>query len=114
MNKLHSRHSADGLRIVAMPSRQFNQEAKTDEGIAKNVKDLGVEFTVLQPGDVNGEKESPLYTWLKENTTSDDVTWNFGTYFLVDRCGNKVTRHDGVSPISLEADIVKLLAEPAP
>lgn len=79
-NKLHSRHSADGLRIVAMPSRQFNQEAKTDEGIAKNVKELGVEYSVLQPGDVNGEKESPLYTWLKENTTSDDVTWNFGTY----------------------------------
>eukprot|EP00035_Acanthoeca_spectabilis_P021408 m.438043 g.438043 ORF g.438043 m.438043 type:complete len:115 (+) comp18185_c0_seq1:269-613(+) len=111
MNQLHSRHSAGGLRIVAMPSHQFKQEAETNEKIASNVKDLGVEFTLLEPADVNGPKQSPLYTWLKENTSSDDITWNFGTYFLVDRSGNQVSRHDGVNPASLEGDIETLLAE---
>eukprot|EP00038_Savillea_parva_P007265 m.168927 g.168927 ORF g.168927 m.168927 type:complete len:112 (+) comp13024_c0_seq1:152-487(+) len=111
MNKLHSQYSASGLRIVAMPSHQFNQEADTNEKIASNVADLGVEFTVLEPADVNGPKQSPLYAWLKEQTTSDDIKWNFASYFLIDRTGNKVTRHNRVTPLSLEGDIKKLLAE---
>lgn len=47
------------------------------------------------------------------NSADHDVTWNFGTYFLVDRTGNSVTRHDKVSPASLAPLIEKLLAAPA-
>lgn len=77
---------------MAMPSHQFKQEAETNEKIASNVKDLGVEFTLLEPADVNGPKQSPLYTWLKENTSSDDITWNFGTYCKESLCAASISK----------------------
>lgn len=41
------------------------QQADTNEKIAENLKKFGVEFTVLEPGDINGSKTNPLHTWLK-------------------------------------------------
>mmetsp|Transcript_4031 Transcript_4031/g.10149 ORF Transcript_4031/g.10149 Transcript_4031/m.10149 type:complete len:115 (+) Transcript_4031:203-547(+) len=113
MNALHSRYGGSGLRIVGVPTHQFRQEASSNEKIIANLEDFGVEFTVLEPTDVNGPEQSPLYAWLKEMTTPKDIHWNFGTYFLIDRAGNKVPRHDRVSPKDLEGEITKLLKEAA-
>ena len=63
--------------------------------------------------DVNGTHEHPLYTWLKSKTTPKDIHWNFGTYFLVDRSGEQVTRYDKISPKNLDGDIQKLIAAKA-
>ena len=65
--------------------------------MAEFVTGKGVEFTVLELGDVNGANEHPMYTALKELSSKKDIRWNFATYFLVDKKG-AVTRHDGVSP----------------
>eukprot|EP00041_Stephanoeca_diplocostata_P006714 m.91746 g.91746 ORF g.91746 m.91746 type:complete len:110 (+) comp16510_c0_seq2:201-530(+) len=103
-------YSKQGLNIVAMPSTQFNQEHKTNSGVAEFVTSKGVEFTVLGLGDVNGANEHPLYTALKERSSQKDIRWNFATYFLIDKKG-EVTRHDGVSPMELEEKIGALLSQ---
>lgn len=47
---------------------------------------------------------------LKQASTSKDISWNFGTYFLVSRSG-QIERHDRVSPKDLHGRIESLLAE---
>lgn len=59
--------------------------------------------------DVNGADTHPLYQWLKEATESSDITWNFGTYWLVDKTGTP-TRFDKVAPSSLKEHIEAALS----
>lgn len=79
-----------------------------------------MEVHVVRGGGTGGGSSSEFDTStlistpsLQANSADHDVTWNFGTYFLVDRTGNSVTRHDKVSPASLAPLIEKLLAAPA-
>lgn len=92
-----------------MPTTDFHQEEKTNQGVADFITGKNVKFTVLELGHVNGSNESPLYTELKAATSSGKISWNFSSYFLIDRSGMKVSRFDGVSPLGLEGEIDNLL-----
>jgi len=113
MKTLHSEYAGQGLEIVAVPSTQFNQEYKTNDELANYIREKEIAFTVLGLADVNGAKAHPLYALLKEATGSGDITWNFGSYFLLDRAGG-VQRFDGKSPQDLTDEIEAKLAEDTP
>jgi len=78
--------------------------------------------------DVNGQTQSPLYTWLKSACPAPSpnfvdghdiswspfytsyITWNFEK-FLIDKTGKPFARYDpGVDGDTLSDDIMKLLA----
>lgn len=48
--------------------------------------------------EVNGPGTSPVWSFLKGSGCSgcgDDVTWNFGAKFIIDKNGNVVERSGG-------------------
>jgi len=98
---------------VAVPSTQFNQEYKTNDELLNYIREKEIAFTVLGLADVNGPQSHPLYEGLKEATGTGDITWNFASYFLLDRAGG-VQRFDGKSPKDLAGEIEAKLAEDAP
>lgn len=62
--------------------------------------------------DVNGENESPLFTYLKseqKGVLGGTIKWNF-TKFLIDRDGNVLDRFaPSTKPEKIESMIEKLL-----
>lgn len=83
--------------------------------------------TLTEKVDVNGPKEHPLYTYLKnhcdspiksfskkdrlmyEELSCSDIRWNFEK-FLIDRNGKPVKRYtENVQPLDLSDDIEHLL-----
>lgn len=139
LEALYRKYKDQGFEILAFPCNQFlGQEPGDNETIEKfcTLK-YDVTFTLFDKIDVNGEKESPLYTFLKakapfmgypeeskkfakqltliHKTTKsgfdkgDAIKWNFGK-FLVSADGATILRFEPmVAPEAIEADIQKML-----
>jgi glutathione peroxidase len=95
--KLQQEYGPRGLSVVGMPCNQFaGQEPGTAEEIqAFCSTTYGVDFPLLEKGEVNGPGRHPLYERLVETADPEgvagDVQWNFEK-FLVDRDGAVVAR----------------------
>ncbi|MGL6057309.1 MAG: glutathione peroxidase [Culicoidibacterales bacterium] len=113
---LHVKYQSEGLAVLGFPCSQFaNQEvADNQEIVATCQLNFGVTFPILAKVDVNGVHADPLFVFLKQETGGlfgKELKWNF-TKFLVDRQGTVVKRYaPTVSPLKIEADIQKLLAQ---
>lgn len=136
LEKIYEQYHDKGLEVLDFPCNQFlNQAPGTDEEIHEfcTLK-YNIKFDQFKKIDVNGENESPVYTWLKEQikkeevkglknktamamisklsttaTKEGDIMWNF-TKFLVDREGNAVKRYAPTTdPSEIEKDILALL-----
>lgn len=113
MEKLFEKYRDQGLVVLAFPSDQFNQEPLTNEEI-KTVypEKFNVSYPIFEKISVNGDKEHPLYTYLKNEQKGllvKKIKWNY-TKFLVDKDGNVVNRYASkTEPKSFEDDIVKLI-----
>ncbi len=124
--------------VLGFPCNQFHgQEPGTNQEIASFCKqNYGVTFPMFSKIDVNGEKESPLFTFLKSRFVfkgfdmghsmgtvltelltrehgdfekSPDIKWNF-TKFIVDRNGTVQARFEPTTePEAMEPCIVSLL-----
>jgi len=99
------------LGVLAFPSDQFgDQEYKSNDEIKEFIKNKNVTFPVFGKIDVNGKKENPLYTFLKNKKPGiigKDIPWNY-TKFLCDK-GLPVKRFGPQSnPLSFEKEIKKL------
>merc|ERR1711924_451469 len=96
LNTLYDKYSGEGLEILAFPCNQFGaQEPGTNAEVLQFAQRKGAKFPVMAKVDVNGAGAHPLFTWLKDNTSTGfpplkDIPWNFGK-FLIDREGT-VTR----------------------
>lgn len=92
LEELYQKYS-DRLEIIAFPCNQFgNQEPNTNIQIKEFCKKYNITFTLAAKIDVNGEKEHPIYKYLKEKSgKNQDIKWNFEK-FLVRKDGT-VTRH---------------------
>lgn len=114
LQELYTKYREKGFEILDFPCNQFaNQAPGTDEEIgAFCTGRFGITFPQFAKIDVNGESESPLYTYLKsqqKGTLGSKIKWNF-TKFLIDRDGNVVDRFaPTVTPEKLDADVAKLL-----
>lgn len=115
LENLFGKYKDKDFMVLGFPSNQFaNQEPESDDKIKEFCSlTYDVKFDMFSKIDVNGEKESPLYTFLKSSQKgilgTEDIKWNF-TKFLVDKNGNVVDRFaPTTTPESIEKDILKLL-----
>ena len=136
LENLYKKYADKGFVILDFPCNQFGQQAPgTEEEIVSFCQlKYNVSFPQFSKIEVNGENESPVFTYLKEQAPTEeynglgakatgamlkkisktynkesDIRWNF-TKFLVDREGNVVGRFAPTTkPEDIEAEILKLL-----
>lgn len=139
LEALYRKYKEQGLEILAFPCNQFlGQEPGTNDEIVTFCSvNYDITFPLFDRIDVNGDEESPLYTYLKAQAPfkgypegaedfaaqltlihrktgtgfeeGDAIKWNFGK-FLVSRDGTTILRFEPmVSPADMEADIQKML-----
>ena len=138
LEALYKSYKDRGLEILDFPCNQFaNQAPGTEEEIHSFCQlNFGTEFPQFKKIEVNGENESPLYTFLKSQkgfqgfdmnhkigallhdmmskadpdyASKPDIKWNF-TKFLINQQGEVVARYEPTHYIKLiEEDIAKLL-----
>jgi glutathione peroxidase len=125
LEEIYEKYKEQGLEILDFPCNQFGQQAPEGEEeyhqfCQANYKTKFPQFAKI---DVNGEKESPLFKWLKskkgfagfdpnhkitpilndllskadpEFAKKPDIKWNF-TKFLVDKEGHVVERFESTA-----------------
>lgn len=138
LENLYKKYHEKGLEILDFPCNQFgNQAPGTDDEIHEFCQfKYNTSFDQFSKIDVNGENESPLYTFIKNEAKEDkiegvknkiamkavekmsstckkegDIIWNF-TKFLVDKNGNVVERYSPTyKPEEMEDKIKELLEQ---
>ncbi|KAI7851054.1 thioredoxin-like protein [Circinella umbellata] len=115
LEELYKQYKDRDFTIVGCPCNQFaGQEPGNEDQIQEFCQlNFGVSFPLTAKLDVNGDKEAPIYKFLKESQPGllgmKRVKWNFEK-FLVDREGNVVKRYASLTePKAIAADIEKLL-----
>ncbi len=136
LENLYEKYNKKGFEVLDFPCNQFGHQApgSNDEIHEFCTAKYQTKFDQYAKIDVNGENESPLYTYLKENSPKEeikgfknkmamkaimkisktcqkenDIKWNF-TKFLVDKDGNVVKRYDPTyNPKDIEKDLLELL-----
>lgn len=110
----------EDFEILGFPSNQFgSQEPGSNDDIQEFCQiNYGVSFPILSKVDVNGEKATPVYEWLKETKPGllglKRIKWNFEK-FLIGRDGLVVERWASTTkPESLEKTVVDTLETKAP
>ncbi len=104
-----------GFEVLDFPCNQFGSQAPGTEEEIHDFCTLRYDITFPQFAkiDVNGQNESPLFTFLKKEKgglLGDKIKWNF-TKFLVDENGNVVQRYGSTTkPDAIKKDILKLLS----
>ena len=125
LEEIYEKYKEQGLEILDFPCNQFGQQAPENEEEYHNFcqANYKTKFPQFAKCDVNGEKELPLFKWLKEKkgfagfdpkhkltailtemfTKADpdfakkpDIKWNF-TKFLVDKQGHVVERFESTA-----------------
>ena len=114
LQELYSKYG-DKLVIIGVPCNQFGaQEILPNEKIIERYKEkFNVTFPLHEKSVVNGKKELPLYTYLKNEKKSllgfKGLKWNFEK-FLINQQGEVVKRYSTyVLPPSIEKDILELM-----
>jgi glutathione peroxidase len=115
LEELHQTYGERGLTVLGFPCNQFGAQ---DPGSNAEIgafcqKNYGVNFTMMEKIDVNGQQAHPLFQWLKQQAPgllgSEGIKWNF-TKFLVGREGQVIKRYASLDkPAALAADIEKAL-----
>ena len=116
LEKLWEEYRDKGLVVVGFPSNQFGaQDPGSNDEIASFCQlNYGVTFPMMSKVDVNGDKASPLWKWLKAEAPgvlgTQTIKWNF-TKFLIGKDGKVLKRYaPNDSPESLKGDIESALA----
>lgn len=114
LENLYKKYKDQGFVVLDFPCNQFgNQAPGTEEQIQEfcTLK-YDTTFPLFKKVKVNGNDESPLFTWLKKEKGGlfgSRIKWNF-TKFLIDREGKVVARFAPTTPPSkIEEDIKELL-----
>ena len=137
LEALYKNYKDQGLEILDFPCNQFGEQAPgTEEEIYQFCTlNYGTEFPQFKKIEVNGENESPLYTYLKAQrgfqgfdkdhkigallddmlskadpnyASKPDIKWNF-TKFLIDRKGDVVERYEPTTDIAIIEERIKEL-----
>jgi len=114
---LHQQYAEQGLVVIGFPCNQFGkQEPGSPEQIQQGcLINYGVDFTMMEKIDVNGDHAHPLYTYLKAQLPGllgQRIKWNFSK-FLINRAGQPIKRYAPITkPDKLNKDIEAVLANP--
>lgn len=111
LQALQEKYADKGLVVIGFPCNQFGgQEPGTEKDIKKFCSEkYKVTFPMMSKIDVNGEKQAPLYEYLKSHSEKkDNISWNFEK-FVVGKDGKVAGR---ISPrTSPDADEVITLID---
>ncbi len=116
LQTLYEKYKEQGLEVLDFPCNQFANQAPGSDAQISDFCSLRYHITFDQFSKicVNGEKEDPLYTYLKSQkggVMGKNIKWNF-TKFLVNKEGHIVARYGSAkAPEDMESEIVKLLEE---
>ena len=114
LQDLYEKYGDRGLEILDFPCNQFGAQAP---GSAEEIESFctgrfGITFPQFDKIEVNGENESPLYTYLKSQKGglgSSKIKWNF-TKFLVGRDGRVLARYGSTkTPAAIGREIEKVI-----
>ena len=111
---LYEKYKENNFEILDFPCNQFGNQApgSSDEIYEFCTTRFNIQFEQFEKIDVNGENESPLFTFLKTQKggiLGDNIKWKF-TKFLIDKNGNVINRYAPmIKPENIESDIEKLL-----
>ncbi len=111
---LYEKYQPQGFEILDFPCNQFgNQAPGTEKDIVNFCKvTFGTTFKQFSKIDVNGDKEAPLFTYLKsqkKGLMGSAIKWNF-TKFLVDRNGRVIERFaPATTPEKIEDKIKEII-----
>ena len=114
LEALYEKYKEQGFEVLDFPCNQFGNQApgNNDEIHEFCTLKYNTTFDQFAKIEVNGEKEEPLYTFLKsqkKGVMGSKIKWNF-TKFLVDREGNVVSRFSPTdTPEKIESSIKELL-----
>ncbi|WP_426349743.1 glutathione peroxidase [Alloiococcus sp. CFN-8] len=114
LQNLYDKYKNQGFEILDFPCNQFgNQAPGTEEEIVNFCKiNFSTTFKQFSKVDVNGDKEDPLFTYLKSQKSGlmgSAIKWNF-TKFLVDRNGRVIERYaPATAPEKIEDKIKELI-----
>ncbi len=110
LESMYRKYKDRGFEILDFPCNQFANQAPGTEAEIQSFCQLKYDttFRLFRKIKVNGEDESPLYTYLKSQKKGK-IKWNF-TKFLIDRDGNVVARFGSMEkPSKIEKEVEKLL-----
>ena len=85
LQALHEKYKNKGLVVLGFPCNQFGAQ---EPGNSKDIREFctenySVEFPLFSKIDVNGDKQAPLYEFLKKSTEDKgDVKWNFEKFVV--------------------------------
>ncbi|CAH9065406.1 Glutathione peroxidase BsaA [Pseudoalteromonas holothuriae] len=96
LQELHEQYKDQDLVIIGFPCNQFGGQ---EPGDAQQIQqgcliNYGVDFTIMEKIEVNGEHTHPIFHFLKSalpGLFGNRVKWNF-TKFLVGRDGTPLQR----------------------
>ncbi|MDR0855845.1 MAG: glutathione peroxidase [Clostridiales bacterium] len=114
LQTLYETYRDKGFVVLDFPCNQFARQAPESDAEINEICSLKFHTTFPRFAkiEVNGDKESPLYTHLKAaqgGKGNAGIKWNF-TKFLVDRDGAVVARFSSLrKPAALAPEIEKLL-----
>lgn len=138
LQDFYEKYSEEGFVVLDFPCNQFgHQTPVSNEEIVRFCDSrYGITFPIFNKIEVNGENESPLFTYLKSQKSfagfdpdhpltpmleslleridpdyanNSDIKWNF-TKFLISRTGEVVERFEPTADMAdLEQKIVNLL-----
>ena len=114
LQEMYEKYNEQGFEILDFPCNQFGNQApgSSDEIATFCTGRFGIKFKQFENIDVNGDNESPLYTYLKnekKGKLGKNIKWNFEK-FLIDREGNVVKRFASTTtPKKIEKDVEKII-----
>jgi glutathione peroxidase len=115
LEEIYQIYRDQGLRILAFPCNQFGEQEPEKNSKIKEFCEarFNITFDLFSKIDVNGDNESPLFTFLKESMPgllgSRKIKWNF-TKFLIDKNGNSIKRYSPqYSPLKMAKDIKNII-----
>lgn len=112
LQELYEKYNGEFV-ILDFPCNQFREQAP---GTADEIHEVcsmnyGIKFPQFNVVDVNGEATAPIYTYLKEQTKTKKIRWNFEK-FLVAKDGTVVKHYSSLKkPRKMEKEIIKQLAK---
>lgn len=115
LQALVEQYGRQGFTVLGQPCDQFGRQNPENDAATKRhaVSNYGFSGTLLSKADVNGPDASPLFEWLRSETSGllgSDFKWNFSKV-LVSKDGKVIKRYaPTATPESLKGDIEAALA----
>lgn len=114
LEELYETYKDKDFMVLGFPSNEFSKQEPGNEEEIKSFCSLtyNVQFDMFSKIEVNGDNQSPLYKYLKEQQGGlivSTIKWNF-TKFLINKKGEVIDRYSPITkPLSIKQDIEKIL-----